>query len=366
MIRRPPRSTPLYSSAASDVYKRQIVAFERKALTVFTSQKLHQTKEGYINVPHEQTVNFEKKDFTLFSFKPFYDNETNMYSFYDSQRCFAARFNGTQVITCRHHDNSWKITDCTSGLVRESVSFHKRMVTCVCTADSGHTVLTGSNDGIIAMWRHTFLRPVWHAANHCLGMVSMDACEKLDLVVTAGADNLIVLRKLSDGKYIRVIRLGSVAHYEASHVRFSSRGYLIVVEKCKDTARLEDDYISVFSANGEEIIKKQVSIRGNVIVVSEDGYEFITGGNGGKLLKYKLLTLKEHKIFSDLDAGHKGTRNIVRDFTKDPPSITAMALTMQEGCQQLLFGTSTGHFYIYKCSPRLVSQKIFGSFSGLI
>ena len=26
MIRRPPRSTPLYSSAASDVYKRQIVA----------------------------------------------------------------------------------------------------------------------------------------------------------------------------------------------------------------------------------------------------------------------------------------------------------------------------------------------------
>ena len=28
MIRRPPRSTPLYSSAASDVYKRQINSFE--------------------------------------------------------------------------------------------------------------------------------------------------------------------------------------------------------------------------------------------------------------------------------------------------------------------------------------------------
>src|SRR5450759_5948863 len=27
MIRRPPRSTPLYSSAASDVYKRQLIAF---------------------------------------------------------------------------------------------------------------------------------------------------------------------------------------------------------------------------------------------------------------------------------------------------------------------------------------------------
>ena len=30
MIRRPPRSTPLYSSAASDVYKRQIVEAIKK------------------------------------------------------------------------------------------------------------------------------------------------------------------------------------------------------------------------------------------------------------------------------------------------------------------------------------------------
>ena len=27
MIRRPPRSTPLYSSAASDVYKRQVISY---------------------------------------------------------------------------------------------------------------------------------------------------------------------------------------------------------------------------------------------------------------------------------------------------------------------------------------------------
>ena len=35
MIRRPPRSTPLYSSAASDVYKRQVVALLVWALTSF-------------------------------------------------------------------------------------------------------------------------------------------------------------------------------------------------------------------------------------------------------------------------------------------------------------------------------------------
>src|SRR5660398_228114 len=33
MIRRPPRSTPLYSSAASDVYKRQVKAGEEVVIT---------------------------------------------------------------------------------------------------------------------------------------------------------------------------------------------------------------------------------------------------------------------------------------------------------------------------------------------
>ena len=37
MIRRPPRSTPLYSSAASDVYKRQAYAWERVFLSAATT-----------------------------------------------------------------------------------------------------------------------------------------------------------------------------------------------------------------------------------------------------------------------------------------------------------------------------------------
>src|SRR5660398_96197 len=38
MIRRPPRSTPLYSSAASDVYKRQCIA---KSVGFYTSTRSH-------------------------------------------------------------------------------------------------------------------------------------------------------------------------------------------------------------------------------------------------------------------------------------------------------------------------------------
>jgi len=346
-----------------------VTAFERKVLTIFTSQKLYQTKEGYINVPHEIAMTFEKKDTNLFSFKPLYDNETNVHNFHDSQRCFAARFNGAQVITCRHYDKSWKITDCSSGSIKESVFFHKRMVSCVCTADNETKIITGSDDGVIAIWHNTFDRPVWHASNHCLGVVSIDACGKLDLVMSAGEENTIVIRKLSNGKLIRIIRPESSLQgisYKISHIRFSVRGYVIIIKKCKDIEKVENDYIFVYSVNGEEIKREKVNIRGNVIVVSEDGYEFIVGGNNGSLIKYELLNLKEHKMLDDLDASHKMTSNSLSTFNKDPPSITAMALTMEEGCQQLIFGTNTGRFYIYKYSPRLISKKIFGSFSGLI
>ena len=48
MIRRPPRSTPLYSSAASDVYKRQHIDFIRKNKTsINLSSSQNQEAEAY-------------------------------------------------------------------------------------------------------------------------------------------------------------------------------------------------------------------------------------------------------------------------------------------------------------------------------
>eukprot|EP00826_Nyctotherus_ovalis_P037277 TRINITY_DN3389_c0_g1_i14.p1 TRINITY_DN3389_c0_g1~~TRINITY_DN3389_c0_g1_i14.p1 ORF type:complete len:109 (-),score=20.45 TRINITY_DN3389_c0_g1_i14:142-447(-) len=38
MIRRPPRSTPLYSSAASDVYKRQVLTLPERGVSLVVCQ----------------------------------------------------------------------------------------------------------------------------------------------------------------------------------------------------------------------------------------------------------------------------------------------------------------------------------------
>ena len=53
MIRRPPRSTPLYSSAASDVYKRQVVALvddKPTKGTFFKGSKIKEVRHRHFNI----------------------------------------------------------------------------------------------------------------------------------------------------------------------------------------------------------------------------------------------------------------------------------------------------------------------------
>ena len=123
----------------------------------------------------------------------------------------------------------------------------------------------------------------------------------------------------------------------------------------------EDDFISIFSINGELVCSKKVSISMNVIVVSESGYEFIVGGNDGKIFKYQLLTLEESNILDLWDKNDKDTRSNLLEYATSTPTITAMSLTPQEGCQELIIGTNLGGFYIFRYSPRLVGNKIFGA-----
>src|SRR5674476_1409403 len=65
MIRRPPRSTPLYSSAASDVYKRQVYIYSLKEgindgfLTPFRVKQISTTLDEYVYTPDDKLVEGE-------------------------------------------------------------------------------------------------------------------------------------------------------------------------------------------------------------------------------------------------------------------------------------------------------------------
>ena len=61
MIRRPPRSTPLYSSAASDVYKRQVFKISSSSPSLYKKGTFDNTPEQFItesNSPNSSTVFF--------------------------------------------------------------------------------------------------------------------------------------------------------------------------------------------------------------------------------------------------------------------------------------------------------------------
>eukprot|EP01022_Parablepharisma_sp_SALTPOND_P027116 TRINITY_DN657_c0_g1_i1.p1 TRINITY_DN657_c0_g1~~TRINITY_DN657_c0_g1_i1.p1 ORF type:complete len:1837 (-),score=222.25 TRINITY_DN657_c0_g1_i1:2911-8421(-) len=349
-----------------------IESYEKKVITVLNTQRVCHTKEGYINVPHEKSITFVKKEVRLFPYKSLYNELTKPCNNCDAQRCFVTLDSGNYILTCRHYDNSCRLTNCYNGETERVVYFHKSIVNSICASKSKDKVFTGSNDGVAAMWdlkKLGFARPAWHSCDHKLGIISMDTCEKLDLLASAGADGTIALRTISGGKFIRLIKPVLTYHnlpFEISHLRLSHRGYVVIIAKCKVHRGGEGDYISVYSINGEEICMKKLGDIINAIVMSENGYEFITGGKLGKLFKYNIVTLEESDMLERLDGNHLGIEKILNELLDTDTAITAMDLTNQDGCQQLLLGTNKGAFYSYKYSPRLIGSKIFGTLQGLI
>eukprot|EP00826_Nyctotherus_ovalis_P045800 TRINITY_DN5101_c0_g1_i1.p1 TRINITY_DN5101_c0_g1~~TRINITY_DN5101_c0_g1_i1.p1 ORF type:complete len:756 (+),score=110.20 TRINITY_DN5101_c0_g1_i1:92-2269(+) len=329
-------------------------SFERRVVAVLDTQRVFYSKEAYVNAAYARAIAFESKGVALYPFKSFYNDAAEPYGTCDTSRSFVALQNNL-IATCRHCDNSWKILNGLTGSIEKSVSFHNSMVNCICTTETKDKVFAGSNNGTVTMWTvKNFNSPLWYALDHSEEIITMDACESLDLLATAGTDNLIVLRKASNGKFISVMKPDGInaAEYTISHIRLSYRGYIIIVSKSKEAK----DIISVYSVNGERICHRATQDSISSLVLSEDGYEFITGGRFGHLLRYRLLNLQCSDVLEDVAKEYPETAQVLREFSAWSPMITALNLTMREGSQQLLIGLNTGTLFAYKYSPRLIGS----------
>ncbi len=101
-----------------------IESYEKRAVAVLSSQKVCRSKEGYINVAHERSVVFEKKEAGLFPHKRIYDSGAKACNC-DVQRCFVTLDNGNTILSCKHYDNTCKLVNCGTGEVECSLVFHK-------------------------------------------------------------------------------------------------------------------------------------------------------------------------------------------------------------------------------------------------
>jgi len=350
-----------------------IDAYDKKVISILNTQKLYKTKEGYINVPHEKSIIFDKREINLFPYKTLYSEGSKTFNNCDAQRCFITFDNGNYVMTCRHYDNTVKFININTGEIEKTLSFHKSTVNAICSTFDKKKIFTGSNNGVLAMWNYPKkdknFSPVWYVCDHKMPIISLDANEKIDLIITGGLDGAISIRTITTGKFVRIIYpnlLIKNTQYEISHVRISFRGYIVILARAKNLRSIEGDYKLIYSINGELIYAEQTKDVINSIVMAENGYEFITGGNTGRLLKHNIVNPGTVSILESLDPHQLGVELTLNELLASDTAITALGLTKQEGCQQLLIGLSTGAFYTYKFSPRLIGSKIFDSLQGLI
>ena len=219
------------------------------------------------------------------------------------------------LATCGYNDNSCKIINIDSGTVHQHLYFHKDIVDIICTTKDKAYLFSGSKDGLIVKWRINFKNyppamPEWSAWDYSTKVVSMDACQELDIVASASFDNQICLRTISTGKFIRLIKpntkLNSTEH-TISKIMLSYRGYLILA---KQKEHLEtNDIILVYSINGEFINATDSEDCINSVIIDESGYMFIVGGKTDRLLCYDLISLE----FNDLGLNLVQNREIFSD-----------------------------------------------------
>ncbi len=235
-------------------------------------------------------------------------------------------------------------------------------------------MFSAAKDGSVVKWDVSRYKtgqivPLYSACDHRSAVVSLDASDDLDIVASASTDGTVALRMISNSKLVRFIHVPqtiSGAEYAVSHVRLSPQGYVVLVVKPRNSQTELNDHLLVYGINGELVRCAETADSIGCILLDETGYFAVTGGASGRLSKYDILALDEVNLLNDLDAGFPGLERSLQELLSSGASITALALTKKENCQQLLIGLSSGELLAYKYSPRLAGGKIFDALQGLI
>ena len=240
-------------------------------------------------------------------------------------------------------------------------------------------MFTTSAEGSLAKWDISslpaYVKILWSKWDHEGQIVTIDASEELDLVITCEQEGKVILRTFNTGKYLKSFTLPLaftpvdtklLKIYNVLKIRLSPRGYIVAICRCREQKLAFKDYLAVYSQNGDLIIANDSREIINAFVISEIGYEFIIGTASGKIILYNLLTLTGKDIYEELDQRLTNLKQLLDRIMATGISVMSLALTPREDCQQLLIGLNTGEFYSYKVSPRITGGKALDALHGLI
>ncbi len=101
-----------------------IEAFEKRLLVVLSGKVVRRSKEKYLNVANEKGLLFDIKETALFPHvTPEPDTLGKLHC--DQRRLYASLENGQYILTCRHHDSSCRLLNCSDGSIVQHLGLHK-------------------------------------------------------------------------------------------------------------------------------------------------------------------------------------------------------------------------------------------------
>ncbi len=173
-----------------------VTGTSRFLIVILDNQRVFHSKETTLDAPGEIFPTFFPRSGTLpFPAQKMLEANHSVLAC-DGRRCFGI-LKDDFVITCRHYDNSCKVTHLGGKSVKRHMQFHKAMVSTIYVTRDGNHVLSGALDGTVAEWEIADpgrCEPTvcWYACDHEAGVVSIDGSKDLDLMASGSLDGTVV------------------------------------------------------------------------------------------------------------------------------------------------------------------------------
>jgi len=205
-------------------------------------------------------------------------------------RAFALTPDGRTLLSGGHWDNSVKCIDVESSKIIQSVNTHKDVVSCVVLGEDGRTLVTGSVDTTVVVWKIQRVSGTYRISDkpqhvlygHDDEVTALAVSTELDLCVSGSADGSVIFNTLRRGNYVRSvyhpqrlpITLLALAS-DGSHVSYSSH----------------DLMLRVYSVNGRLLCEATAAEQLSDIRISADATMLVTGSVPGKIVVRRMHDL---------------------------------------------------------------------------
>ncbi|QSL65851.1 hypothetical protein MERGE_000130 [Pneumocystis wakefieldiae] len=232
-------------------------------------------------------------------------------------------------------------------------SFHKlhlKKVTCACFIEP-YTLITGSNDCIIYIWsimqeKTINLKLKNYLRGHFKPIISLDSSKSFSIIVSGSEDGLVIEWDLNRACYVRTLEKNN-----------SPIQCISINDANGDIAACSEMTISIWTINGDLLLRQNIGFNQNDIIFSCKFYEGInyewlecdlifTGHNFGIVQIWNISwKTKDGKLIREL-INIKTLQHY--DYTKDSLLVSKITALYPSGKTRSLFtGDSLGNVYIW-------------------